>query len=77
MQACQESARSVIRVGWPDRRLRREALVVLAGSAMVTATDWVRVAMCQAADSCFKLPLADVSLRLLHRAATPRPRLLD
>ena len=75
MQACQESARSVIRARWPDRRLGREALVVLPGSAMVTATDWVRVPMCQAADNGFMLKLADVSLRLLHRAATPHPHL--
>jgi hypothetical protein len=74
MQACQEAAMPVVRSVWPERELLLDALVVLVGSAMLTANAWGPVAMCQAADSCFKLL---VSLRLLHRAATPRPRLLD
>src|SRR3954454_3802472 len=45
MQARQESAAPLVRSAWPEGGILRDALVVLAGSALLTAAAWVRVPM--------------------------------
>jgi biotin transport system substrate-specific component len=45
MQARRSSTMPLIHSVWPESGLRRDVLVVLAGSALLTAAAWVRVPM--------------------------------
>ena len=68
MQARQESTTPLVRSAWPEGGLLRDALVVLAGSALLTAAAWVRVPM-------WPVPMTMQTLAVLLIGATCGPRL--
>ena len=68
MQARQESAMPLVCSVWPEGRLLRGALVVLMGSALLTATAWLRVPM-------WPVPMTMQTFAVLLIGASCGPRL--
>src|SRR3954468_1638708 len=68
MQARQESAAPLVRSAWPEGGILRDALVVLAGSALLAAAAWVRVPM-------WPVPMTMQTFAVLLIGATCGPRL--
>jgi biotin transport system substrate-specific component len=68
MQARQESAMPLVQSVWPEGGLLRDALVVLAGSALLAATAWVRVPM-------WPVPMTMQTFAVLLIGASCGPRL--
>jgi biotin transport system substrate-specific component len=68
MQARQHSKMPLIHSVWPESGLRRDVLVMLAGSALLTAAAWVRVPM-------WPVPMTMQTFAVLLIGATCGPRL--
>ena len=68
MQARQESMMPLVRSAWPEGGLLRDALVVLAGSALLAACAWVRVPM-------WPVPMTMQTFAVLLIGASCGPRL--
>jgi biotin transport system substrate-specific component len=68
MQARQEVTMPLVWSAWPEGGLLRDALVVLAGSALLTAAAWVRVPM-------WPVPMTMQTFAVLLIGATCGPRL--
>jgi biotin transport system substrate-specific component len=68
MQARQESATTLVRSAWPEGGLLRDALMVLAGSALLAAAAWVQVPM-------WPVPMTMQTFAVLLIGASCGPRL--
>ena len=68
MQATQEPTMPLVRSAWPEGGLMRDALVVLAGSALLAACAWIRVPM-------WPVPMTMQTFAVLLIGATCGPRL--
>ncbi len=68
MQATQEPTMPLVRSAWPEGGLMRDALVVLAGSALLAACAWIRVPM-------WPVPMTMQTFAVLLIGASCGPRL--
>src|SRR3954453_12077313 len=67
MQTRQQSEMPLVHFGWPEGGVLRDMLVVLAGSALLTAAAWVRVPMWPVA-----MTMQTFSVLLIGRTCRPR-----